>query len=163
MGVTQLIEMNVNSTVWMTRFVLPGMIERKKGAIVNISSGSAMYTLPLLAEYSGSKSFVEKFSRAINSEYKNKGDISCSCQVPFYVATKLAKMRKALMVPTPKEYVDAAIKWVGYSSDCVVSPIFLHSVQGYVLDVLPEFVVDKIITDMHLSTRKRGKKKDAKV
>ena len=30
------------------------------------------------------------------------------------------------------------------------------------MDCFPDFVVTKIIMDMHLSTRKRGKKKDAK-
>jgi len=159
--VTQLIEMNVNSAVYMTRMVLPGMIDRKKGAIVNISSGSAMYTLPLLAEYSGAKSFLEKFSRALNAEYASKG-VTCQCQIPFYVATKLAKMRKALMVPTPKEYVGAAMKHIGYG-DAVVSPIFLHALQGYILDHLPEWVVVKLIMGMHLATRKRGQKKDARL
>ena len=158
--VTQLMDMNILSTTWMTRMVLPGMLERKRGAIINISSGSAMYTLPLLGEYSAAKSYVEKFSRALNAEYSSKG-VTCQCQIPFYVATKLAKMRKSLMVPTPKEYVQKAINWVGYA-DAVASPFFLHALQGWVLDQLPDVVVTKIIMDMHLATRKRGKKKDAK-
>lgn len=62
-----LIEMNVRSTTWMTRMVLTDMVERKRGAIINISSGSAMYTLPLLAGYSAAKSYIEKFSRAIKN------------------------------------------------------------------------------------------------
>lgn len=43
----------------MTRLVLPGMVERKKGAIVNLSSAAAKNPSPLLAEYSGAKSFIE--------------------------------------------------------------------------------------------------------
>uniref|UniRef100_A0A7R9ZQ83 Uncharacterized protein n=1 Tax=Craspedostauros australis TaxID=1486917 RepID=A0A7R9ZQ83_9STRA len=162
--VQNLMTMNIDSTIWMTRMVLDGMISRKKqgGAIINLSSGSAMYTLPLLAEYSASKSFIEKFSRAINAEYSTSNNITCQCQIPFYVATKLAKMRPSLMVPTPKQYVENAIKWVGYA-DAVVSPIYLHSIQGWVLSILPDFVVSKIIMDMHLATRKRGMKKDAKL
>eukprot|EP00934_Nitzschia_sp_Nitz4_P003368 Nitzschia sp. Nitz4//scaffold70_size99833//56529//57559//NITZ4_004599-RA/size99833-snap-gene-0.133-mRNA-1//1//CDS//3329557147//3358//frame0 len=156
--VQNLMTMNVESTVWMTRMVLPGMLERKKGTIVNVSSASAMYTLPLLAEYSGAKSFIERFSRALNAEYKAKG-VTCQCQVPFYVATKLAKMRQSLMVPTPNQFVALALKWVG-QGDCVVSPFLLHAIQGYILDCLPDFVVSKIIMDMHLATRKRGKKKE---
>ena len=38
--VTNLISLNVESTTWMTRIVLPGMLERKKGSIVNISSSN---------------------------------------------------------------------------------------------------------------------------
>ena len=156
--VQNLMTMNIDSVVWMTRMVLPGMLARRKGTIVNVSSASAMYTLPLLAEYSGAKSFVERFSRALNAEYKSKG-VTCQCQVPFYVATKLAKMRKSMMVPSPNQFVALAMKWIGHS-DCVVSPFLLHAVQGYVLDCLPDFVVAKQIMGMHLGIRKRGKKKD---
>jgi 17beta-estradiol 17-dehydrogenase / very-long-chain 3-oxoacyl-CoA reductase len=160
-SVNQLIEMNINSAVWMTRMVLPGMLQRRRGAIVNLSSGSAMYNMPLLAEYSGSKSFLEKFSRALNDEYKAKG-ITCQCQIPFYVATKLAKMRKSLMVPTPQAYAIAGCKWIGYP-DAVASPIFLHALQGYILDHLPTSLVSSIVMNMHLTTRKRGLKKDARL
>lgn len=158
--VQNLMTMNIDSTVWMTRMVLPGMLERKKGAIVNISSGSAMYDMPLLAGYSGSKSFIEKFSRALNAEYKSKG-VTCQCQIPFYVATKLAKLRKSLTVPTSTKYVSLAIKWVGHG-DCVVSPFLLHAIQGWVLDILPKSIVTSVVMNMHLGIRKRGLKKDAK-
>lgn len=156
--VTDLLALNVESTVWMTRAALPGMLQRRRGAIVNLSSGSALYTLPLLAEYSGAKSFVEKFSRALNAEYRRRG-VTCQCQVPFYVATKLARMRKSAMVPTPSEYVDQAVRWIGHP-ESVVQPFWLHAVQGWVLSQLPEFLVERIIMGMHLGIRKKGQQKD---
>jgi 17beta-estradiol 17-dehydrogenase / very-long-chain 3-oxoacyl-CoA reductase len=159
--VATLLTMNVESTVWMTRMVLPGMLTRKSGAIVNISSGSALYTLPLLAEYSGAKSFVEKFSRAINAEYRAKG-ITCQCQVPFYVATKLAKMRKSLTVPTPTEYVSMAIKWVGYP-DALVQPFWIHGLQGWIMHQIPDIIIAKGIMAMHMAIRSKGLKKDARL
>ncbi len=159
--VQNLLTMNIDSVVWMTRFVLPGMIDRKKGAIVNISSGSALYTLPLLAEYSGAKSFVEKFSRAINAEYKSKG-ITCQCQAPFYVATKLAKMRKSFSVPDPNQFVALALKWVGYP-DCVVQPFWVHAVQGWVMHRVPDSILAWFIMNMHLAIRKKGINKDLKL
>mmetsp|Transcript_14452 Transcript_14452/g.17568 ORF Transcript_14452/g.17568 Transcript_14452/m.17568 type:complete len:316 (+) Transcript_14452:53-1000(+) len=157
--VAALVEMNVNSTTWMTRFVLNGMVQRKKGAIVNISSGSAVYTLPLLAEYSAAKSFIEKFTLALNAEYGPRG-ISVQCQIPFYVSTKLAKMRKSLSVPSPDDFAKRGIKFVG-QPEPVASPYWVHAMMGWVLDHLPTSVVTTIIMSMHLSTRKRGLKKDA--
>lgn len=159
--VATLLMMNVESTLWMTRMVLPGMLSRKKGAIVNISSGSALYTLPLLAEYSGAKSFIEKFSRAINAEYRGKG-ITCQCQVPFYVATKLAKMRKSMTVPTPAEYVNMAIKWIGYP-DALVQPFWMHALQGWIMHQVPDFIIAKGIMSMHIAIRSKGIKKDARL
>jgi 17beta-estradiol 17-dehydrogenase / very-long-chain 3-oxoacyl-CoA reductase len=160
--VINLLQMNIDSTVWMTRIVLPGMLERKKGgAIVNLSSGSALYTLPLLAEYSGAKSFIEKFSRALNAEYRSKG-ITCQCQVPFYVATKLAKMRKSLTVPTPAAYAAMGIKWIGYP-DALVQPFWLHALQGWIMFQIPDFIVAKGIMSMHMAIRKKGLKKDARL
>lgn len=53
-----LLEMNVSSTVWMTRLALPGMVERKRGAIVNFGSGAALNPTALLAGYSGAKGFI---------------------------------------------------------------------------------------------------------
>eukprot|EP00569_Conticribra_weissflogii_P005594 CAMPEP_0171347268 /NCGR_PEP_ID=MMETSP0878-20121228/27361_1 /TAXON_ID=67004 /ORGANISM="Thalassiosira weissflogii, Strain CCMP1336" /LENGTH=327 /DNA_ID=CAMNT_0011851241 /DNA_START=15 /DNA_END=998 /DNA_ORIENTATION=+ len=159
--IPSLIEMNINSTVWMTKFVLEGMVERKKGTIVNLSSGSADYTMPLLAEYAAAKMFVERFSESLDAEYRAKG-VTVQCQVPFYVATKLAKMRKSLTVPSAEDYVKMAMKWVG-QGDVVANPFWLHAVQGWVMHNFPKFVVTKLTMDMHLGIRKRGLKKDAKI
>lgn len=38
-NVDQLIKLNVDSTTWMTRIVLPGMKAKKRGAIINMASG----------------------------------------------------------------------------------------------------------------------------
>lgn len=159
--VEKIVEMNVNSTTWMTRMVIDKMAERKRGAIINISSGSAMYTLPLLAQYSAAKSYIEKFTLALNAEYSKKG-VSVQCQIPFYVATKLAKMRKSLSVPTPSQFISCAIKHVGYA-DPVVSPYWVHGLMSYVMDRLPTPMVTSVIMSMHLSTRKRGLRKDEKL
>ena len=121
-----------------------------------------MYTLPLLAGYSAAKSYIEKFSRALNAEYSKKYNITCQCQIPFYVATKLAKMRPSLMVPTPEQYCKLAIGWIGHA-DAVVSPYWPHALQGWLLDCLPDAAVSKIIMNMHLGIRKKGMKKDAKL
>ena len=165
--VQSLLTLNIDSTVWMTRAVLPGMLERKKGgAIVNLSSGSALLTMPLLAEYGAAKSFIEKFSRAINAEYREKknGGITCQCQAPFYVATKMAKMRASLVVPTTDAFAKAGAKWIGYGDTAVVQPYWVHGVLAYILQyVLPESLVVSIVSSQHKAIRKKGLKKDARL
>ena len=104
--------MNVNSTTWMTHMVLPGMMERKRGTVVNIASAAGVHTMPLLAQYSAAKGYIQMFSRGLNSECASS-NVTVSCQVPFYVATKLAKMRKALTVPTPDEFATMGVRWIG--------------------------------------------------
>jgi len=120
-----LVELNVNSTVWMTRLVLgdestPGMVKRRRGAIVNTSSGAGRMTSPLLAEYSGAKSFIEMFSRGLKAEL-TAYNIHVQVQAPLFVATKLAKIRKtSLTVPSPSAYARKAVARIGFED--TVSP-----------------------------------------
>jgi len=157
--VFNLMEMNVASTTLMTKMVVGGMAQRKRGAIVNIASAAGTITSPLLAEYSAAKGYVEKLSRGLNAEYKTS-NVKVQCQVPFYVATKLAKRRKSIDTPTPKEYVDLAIKWIGHD-DAVCSPFWIHALLGYLMTVVPDAIVVSQTMAMHLSIRKRGMKKEA--
>lgn len=159
-----LLELNVSSTVWMTRVVLgteetPGMVKRKRGAIVNTSSGAGRTTSPLLAEYSGAKSFIEMFSKGLNAELA-KYNVHVQVQAPLFVATKLAKIRKtSLTVPSPGAYACCAAAHIGYED--TVSPYWAHALQLWALRQLPEFVNIQIGLQMHLPIRKAGMKKEA--
>ena len=157
--INNIMNVNIVSTTVMTKMVIGGMVERKRGSIVNIASAAGTITSPLLAEYSAAKGFVEKLSRGLNAEYRSKG-ISVQCQVPFYVATKLAKRRKSIDTPTPDEYAAMGLRWIG-QSDSVCSPFWLHSLQGYIMSVLPSKIVVGLTMSMHQSIRKRGMKKEA--
>lgn len=158
--VEHLITLNINSTTWMTRAVLPGMIERKRGAIINMSSAAGVTTSPLLAQYGAAKSYVSNFSRALNAELKDK-NVHVQCQVPLYVATKLAKIRNAsLFVASPSAYARAAVDAIGY--EVVVSPYWSHALQLWAARHFPEWVVTAFTKNMHKGIRAAGMKKDAR-
>ncbi|GMH86356.1 hypothetical protein TrVE_jg7863 [Triparma verrucosa] len=159
--VAGLMEMNVNSTTWMTHMILPGMMERKRGSIVNIASAAGCHTMPLLAQYSAAKGYIAMFSRGLACECA-KNNVTVSCQVPFYVATKLAKMRAAFTVPTPNQFADMAVRWIGHS-DVVVHPFWLHAIMGWFIQSIPTALADGQMLSMHASIRKRGLKKQAKL
>ncbi len=58
-----MIDTNIKGLVWLTRAILPGMIERGRGHVVNIGSIAGSYAYPGGNVYGGTKAFVEQFSR----------------------------------------------------------------------------------------------------
>ncbi|KAM9816155.1 very-long-chain 3-oxoacyl-CoA reductase-A [Syngnathus typhle] len=128
--ITNMINVNMTSVCQMTRLVLPGMANRSKGIILNISSASGMYPVPLLTIYSATKAFVDFFSRGLQEEYRRQGIIIQSV-LPFFVATKMTRIRKpTLDKPTPERYVAAELNTVGLQSQ--TNGYFPHAVMGWV-------------------------------
>lgn len=133
-GVMNLINVNIHSVTMMTHMVLPGMLLKKKGAIINVASGSALTPTPLLASYSASKVFVDHFSLAIRREYASKG-ILVQSVLPFFVATKMSRMKPSIISPAPGYYVRNALNTVGLEDrtfGCVP-----HAIQAYIVERLP--------------------------
>uniref|UniRef100_A0A8C8LN83 Uncharacterized protein n=1 Tax=Oncorhynchus tshawytscha TaxID=74940 RepID=A0A8C8LN83_ONCTS len=153
-----MVNINITSVCQMTRMVLPGMVERKKGAILNISSASGMYPCPLLTIYSASKAFVDFFSRGLEAEYKSKG-ILIQSVLPFFVATKLSKIRRATLdKPNPDRYVAAELNTVGLQSQ--TNGYLPHAVMGWLTTVLcPARLLNSYIMGLHLGMRSRYLKK----
>jgi short-subunit dehydrogenase len=68
-----MIQVNVTSLVELTHRVLPGMIARRSGRILNIASTAAFQPGPLMAIYYATKAFVLHFSEAISEELRGSG------------------------------------------------------------------------------------------
>ena len=58
-----MINVNICSMTIMTKMVLPGMLRKKRGAIINMSSVVAMGPQPFMTMYSATKAYVDFFSR----------------------------------------------------------------------------------------------------
>uniref|UniRef100_A0A7M5WYN4 Uncharacterized protein n=1 Tax=Clytia hemisphaerica TaxID=252671 RepID=A0A7M5WYN4_9CNID len=66
-----MIKVNIHSVLKMTRLVLDGMVSRKRGLLVHISSGSGYAPFPLYSVYSGTKSFVNNFAESLLYPFTN--------------------------------------------------------------------------------------------
>lgn len=163
--VQSLLSLNVESTTWMTRLVLPGMVRKKRGAVVNLSSAAARLPMPLLAQYSACKGYIENFTKSLSVEYAGKG-ISFQVQSPLFVATAMTfpgskvpvEKRASLSTPTAKTYAKAAVAAIGYETMC--SPYWAHALYVWVAERVPTFVASKGILQMHLGVRFHPKNKD---
>ncbi|WP_433660249.1 SDR family NAD(P)-dependent oxidoreductase [Nocardia sp. CA-128927] len=64
---------NVVALAGLTRRLIPGMLERGSGEIVNVASIAAFQPSPYFATYSSGKAFVLNFSLSLWSEYRGRG------------------------------------------------------------------------------------------
>lgn len=122
----RLMHCNILSVTSMSLLVLPKMIEKRKGLILNVSSLSAVLPTPLLSMYSSSKAFVEKFSRDLALETQHFG-VTIQCVLPGFVATNMSRFKSSLTVPSPKQFVKCSMNTLGLE---VSSPgYWLHKIQ----------------------------------
>jgi short-subunit dehydrogenase len=83
-SIQETIEVNLIAPMALTRLVLPGMLERKAGHIVNIASIAAKSGAPYAATYSGTKAGLAEWTRALRLELSNTG-VHFSTIFPGYV------------------------------------------------------------------------------
>lgn len=63
-----MVDTNIKGLMYCTRAVLPGMVARKKGHIINIGSVAGAYPYPGGNTYGGTKAFVEQFSLNLRND-----------------------------------------------------------------------------------------------
>ncbi|WP_437194264.1 SDR family NAD(P)-dependent oxidoreductase [Planctomicrobium sp. SH527] len=93
-----MIQLNISAVVALTHLLLPGMKERKKGAVLNIGSTASFQPGPNVAVYYATKAFVLSFSEALWKELRGTGvTVSCLCPGP----TKTEFGNESAMHDTP--------------------------------------------------------------
>ncbi len=96
-GELGMIQVNVTALAHLTRLMLPGMVARRRGAILNVASTAAFQPGPLMAVYYASKAFVLSFSEALANELEASGvSVTALCPGP----TKTEFQRRAGVTET---------------------------------------------------------------
>ncbi len=128
-----LIELNIKSLTSLTHLILPGMIEKKSGKIINVASTAAFQPIPYFSVYAASKSYVLYFSEALAREVEDAGvKVMALCPGAtktsfFNRATKKAKLNqssglfnlKSFM--TSKEVVSLALKKINKNPGTLIT------------------------------------------
>uniref|UniRef100_A0A3P9LN29 Hydroxysteroid (17-beta) dehydrogenase 3 n=1 Tax=Oryzias latipes TaxID=8090 RepID=A0A3P9LN29_ORYLA len=133
--ITKVINCNVKTMVKMCRMILPQMDKRRKGVIVNISSGIASVPFPLYTLYAASKIFVERFSQGLQAEYENRG-ILIQAVAPFGVCTRMAGYQPPNSVTfLPEDFVKNSLQYLRAGNKTHGS--ICHIVLGWILQCIP--------------------------
>lgn len=82
----QMIQVNISALTELSHFYLKGMIERRRGKILNVSSTASFLPGPLQATYYATKAYVTSFSQAIAEEVAEFG-VTVTALCPGAVAT----------------------------------------------------------------------------
>ena len=112
----RLLTLNVFAVFRLTRLVLPGMLARGRGTIVDISSLSALAPTPGMFHYSASKAAVAAASESLRAEVKSRG-VHVVTVYPGPVKTAMAaaavaRYHKDPMGPLPEGTVDELARLV---------------------------------------------------
>ena len=81
----RILEVNIVAPTLLTRRLLPQMIARKRGAILNVSSSAGFLPIPGMAVYAASKAYVNSFSEALRAELGGTGvTVTALCPGPVH-------------------------------------------------------------------------------
>ncbi|KAJ7690686.1 3-ketoacyl-CoA reductase [Mycena rosella] len=162
-----IVAINVNATLRVTHAVLPGMVRRKRGLVLNMGSFAGAVPSPMLATYSGTKAFLATFSAALDEEVRGQGVVVEHVNT-YFVVSKLSKIRRAsALIPTPKVFVRSVLGKVGLACGASFSgrpatstPFWSHALLDYGMTVvgMPSLFVS-YTHGLHKSIRRRALKK----
>jgi uncharacterized protein len=85
-----MIRTDVEAVAHLCSLVLPGMVERGAGAVLNVGSTAAFQPMPGQAGYAASKAFVVSYSQALRGELRGTG-VTVTALCPGPVETEFAE------------------------------------------------------------------------
>jgi uncharacterized protein len=117
--IDQMITLNIGTLTELMHDLLPGMVSRKTGRVMNVASTAAFFPGPLMAVYYATKAYVLSVSEAVNEELKGTGvTVTAVCPGPTESGfqakaemgdSKLFKNKKIMDAPTVAQQGVAAM------------------------------------------------------
>jgi hypothetical protein len=155
-----MIDVNVRAVVILTRLLLPSMIARKNGKILNVVSTAAFQPGPIMATYYATKAYLLSWSEAISNELAGTGvTVTALCPGPtdteFMDVAKMtaAKAKKAGWLMTSR-----AVAEIGYrgmlAGKRLVIPGFANWLIAFSVRFAPRSLVLKVSRQLQEMARK---------
>ncbi len=139
--IARILDVNLVAPMLLTRAVLPGMLERGSGFIVNVASMAAKVGVPYSSPYSASKGGLVLFTESIRSEFRSRG-VSATAICPGFVSDagmyevmeREAGAKASILVgtSTPGKVVAATLKAIKRDRpEMIVNPGPMRLVSGF--------------------------------
>jgi short-subunit dehydrogenase len=152
-----MMRVNMVALTELTKLFVPDMVDRGRGAVLNAASLAAFYPIPKKAVYSGTKSYVLSFSRALGHELEDDG-VTVTALCPGAVETEYAQRGNVEESNTmdgvtndPRSVAEAG--WKGLTAgERIVLPSTFASYGAQLTRILPK----RTVTDLGASTVEDG-------
>lgn len=128
---------NVVGAALMARLVLPGMVERGRGAVVNIVADGGRGPTAGRAALSGAAGFLERLSTVLQLEYGSRG-IFIQSLLPLQISSS-RRTGGSWLVPTPDVYARHAVTTLGVSNH--TTGYWPHTLQVGLMRSLPHWLL----------------------
>ena len=141
-----MVELNCTTLTRLCRLVLPGLVARRRGGIVNLSSVAAFQPIPFMSVYAATKAYVQALSEGLHEEVRQHG-VTVTAVCPGPTATEFtirANLEKSKMFSTgAMSAADVARQaWDGYEArDAVVVTGGRNKVLSLGSKLLPRLLV----------------------
>ena len=109
----RVLAVNATGTFLCTQAFVPGMLERKRGSVVNVASVAGLSGGRYIAAYAAAKHAVIGFTRSIAAEVEGTG-VTCNAVCPGFVDTDMTRESVARVVAktgkSPEEALEAMLR-----------------------------------------------------
>jgi len=150
----KMVQVNMHAVTELTRRLLPAMLERGRGGVLNVASAAAFQPGPLMSVYYATKAYVLHFSEGITEELAGTGvSVTCLCPGPTVTEFGAEANMEGTLLFRMGAMTAARVARVGYTGfrrgKVIVVPGFRNSLTAFSVRTAPRFLVRKIVQLLH--------------
>jgi hypothetical protein len=150
----QMIDVNIAALTMLMKRLVPGMVARRRGRILNVASTAAFQPGPLMAVYYASKAYVLSLSEALAEELAGTGvTVTCLCPGPTRTGFQArARMERSGLFKVLSVMDAATVARQGYAGmkagRTLVIPGLLNKLTAQAIRFTPRRVAPKVVRAM---------------
>lgn len=171
-----IITINNTATLLITQIIAPIIVKSVKekkasrGLILTMGSFGGLIPTPLLATYSGSKSFLQQWSSSLAGELASD-NVDVELVLSYLVTSAMSKIRRtSALIPNPKQFVKSTLRNIGRRCGAqdrfaTITPYWSHAIYEFIIEEtfgVYSKIVNTINYSFHKSIRIRALKKAAR-
>ena len=158
--VDQILKVNVSALTLLTRKLLPAMIARKRGAILNVSSSAGFLPIAEFSVYAATKAYVNSFSEALRAELRGSGvSVTTLCPGPVHTEfTDVARRPSEAVIENAPEVFYVSVEEVARTGLAAVERERPLVIPGFVMKLVMSLARTMPMSILRLSSRISAKR-----